>query len=336
MASGRVRRRVPAKLSSMESCRTYCVRCGAENPDFASFCFGCGAQILREPTGRPSSPARSGAAAANAVSAGVPVAALPEIRQWPRRGPSDGHARPVFSAPPDDTAATRGQGAGSSAAALAGRPERPAAGTGSPRAAVGGAISCPLCGLVSPSSADRCDCGRDLREDAGRPCSGGVAYPRVGRRLAAWLIDLAASYVLIFAAAFAMIAVDRRAAADVPRLVSYLIYLGYMIICESVWATTPGKWMFRLSVARDNVVPAPRPLSPERVVLRETVGRFVGMFFFCAGYWTANSRPQRRAWTDRVAGSVVLQHGPPRRLAGALTAVAVITVVSLRLITLGL
>lgn len=190
-----------------------------------------------------------------------------------------------------------------------------------------GPMECPDCGLINPPATSCCECGRIL-SDTAATTRGGVVYARVDRRLAAYLIDLVACLCLGYVVGMAIAITGNRAAAQQDSAaIGALLIIPYMIVTESIWGATLGKWLFRLELARENVSPSPQRLGFGRVVLRETYGRFYVPNFFFVGYLTANNSPKRQARADQVAGSVVLQYGPPRRITPAVAVLAVVIVV---------
>jgi uncharacterized RDD family membrane protein YckC len=70
---------------------------------------------------------------------------------------------------------------------------------------------------------------------------------------------------------------------------------------------TPGKALFGLRVAdkRNGNLP-----GVPRMLLRETLGKFVSGFFLALGYFWAIFDRDAQAWHDKIAGTVVLKVDP--------------------------
>ena len=80
--------------------------------------------------------------------------------------------------------------------------------------------------------------------------------------------------------------------------------------------TTLGKYMLGIGLmSSDPEHPTP---SAGRLLLRETVGRFVSAIWFGVGYWMALNSPQRQTWSDRMGHTFVVRKSTPPVLRAAL------------------
>ncbi len=131
-------------------------------------------------------------------------------------------------------------------------------------------------------------------------------------RLLAYLADLSVVYLLVFsvAAAAGVIGAIVGRSSEVVAAVKtdvtplFLVCLvAYMSLAQAFYHTTVGKYIFRLEV----ISARPDRLYPHfgRILVRESVGRFVSCFFWGAGCWTAPRRPFKQAWSDQIAGTRV-------------------------------
>ncbi len=79
----------------------------------------------------------------------------------------------------------------------------------------------------------------------------------------------------------------------------------YMTLSLAIYHTTIGKYILGIEVASEQQIGAyPRFW---RILVRETVGRFLSSLFFGIGYWKAFGNPKKQAWSDDIAHTVVKQ-----------------------------
>jgi uncharacterized RDD family membrane protein YckC len=93
-------------------------------------------------------------------------------------------------------------------------------------------------------------------------------------------------------------------------IVGYVIFLLFFL----ARGKTPGKAILGIRVAdkRNGSLP-----GIGRMLLRETVGKFVSGFLFCIGYLWAIFDRDAQAWHDKIAGTVVLKEAVPEPLSAA-------------------
>jgi ribosomal protein L40E len=103
----------------------FCIKCGAENPADASFCFDCGSPLFK------------------AASKGITEPSVGGLTTTPR----------VLSSPQSSPS--------TSDISLSTGPSRTYMPTSSPLPPTP-PVKCPKCGLTSPGTAQRCDCGYDF------------------------------------------------------------------------------------------------------------------------------------------------------------------------------
>jgi hypothetical protein len=144
-------------------------------------------------------------------------------------------------------------------------------------------------------------------EPASRPL---VLYASLGQRFQAYFADIVVVYLVMFLVYFASGVL--RVFGKSPFLsgdgsevyvVYFIVLCSYMTIALTLYHTTIGKYALGLEVASAKRVGAYPSFG--RVLLRETVGRFLSSLFFGIGYWRVNGNSQKQAWSDEVAGTVV-------------------------------
>lgn len=82
----------------------------------------------------------------------------------------------------------------------------------------------------------------------------------------------------------------------------YLLYFLYTIIMTKVFGATLGKMALKMKVIRENS----NKLGWARVILRETVGKFISSFFYI-GYIMVAFDSRKQGLHDKIAGTFVLQ-----------------------------
>ena len=86
-------------------------------------------------------------------------------------------------------------------------------------------------------------------------------------------------------------------------LILVFIPIIYSVVMTSVWGQTLGKMATGIKVV-DGVGQTP---NFWRVVLRETVGKFVSMLPLYLGFFWAGWDSRKRAWHDHIAGTYVVR-----------------------------
>lgn len=158
----------------------------------------------------------------------------------------------------------------------------------------------------------------------------------MGSRFFAFIFDLGIIYFAIVVFYFGLGLL--RTARGMPSstdgseaaLVFYLITPLYLISCLWVGHTTVGLYAVGLEVRNEpSYGSGPYP-SFGRVVLRETIGRFVSSLLFYAGYWRVSSDRWGQAWLDKISHTVVVQrnvNSTVKRAFSAFAALAIFTVI---------
>jgi uncharacterized RDD family membrane protein YckC len=144
-------------------------------------------------------------------------------------------------------------------------------------------------------------------EPASRPL---VLYASLGQRFQAYFADIVVVYLVVFLVYFAsgvlkVFGKNPFLSEDASEVyvVYFIVLFSYMTIALTLYHTTIGKYALGLEVASDKQVGAYPSFL--RVLLRETVGRFLSSLFFGIGYWRVNGNSKKQAWSDEVAGTVV-------------------------------
>lgn len=90
----------------------------------------------------------------------------------------------------------------------------------------------------------------------------------------------------------------------VDTLIIGIIYVSF----QSIYHTTPGRWVLGLKVVRHGAHEA--PISPARYILRYLAYIPSCGFFMIGLLWSSFNR-QRRTWHDSIAGTDVISLRPP-------------------------
>jgi len=89
-----------------------------------------------------------------------------------------------------------------------------------------------------------------------------------------------------------------------------VIPIAYMSLAEFLFHGTLGKRLLRIQVQADSMVP--RYQSFLRLLLRESVGKFVSGLVLGIGFLAGTWNPKHKTWADRMAGTVVVKTGNVR------------------------
>ena len=143
------------------------------------------------------------------------------------------------------------------------------------------------------------------------------AYATMWERLKAYICDFA----VVFMALGAFVASGRSIGN--PTFTGMLALVTYMVVSQWICHTTIGKYLFGLELR--SASPNSRYPSFWTLLSRETGGRLVSVLFLCAGYWSAIGRPRSQAWSDRIAGTVVVKRTTTRRLKRFLKVLVVVS-----------
>jgi hypothetical protein len=144
------------------------------------------------------------------------------------------------------------------------------------------------------------------------------------QRFFAYLAD----YVLIYFIAvcvyfvFALTGSPLSSDSSGATFVAILALWVYMTIAQLSYHTTVGKYVLGIEVISE--LPDRKYPSWGKIVLRETVGRLCSFLFWGAGYWTASRQPRKQAWSDRMAGTMVVTRATTPAISRALAALVCI------------
>ena len=144
-----------------------------------------------------------------------------------------------------------------------------------------------------------------------------LVYASMWERLKAFICDFA---VVFSAVGLLVVGVN---GIEKPAFTGTLILIAYMILTQWTWHTTIGKYLFGLEV--HTVSPNRRYPSFWALLSRETGGRLVSMPLLCAGYWSGIGNPRSQAWSDRIAGTIVVKRPTTARIKGLLKALVIVS-----------
>lgn len=153
-------------------------------------------------------------------------------------------------------------------------------------------------------------------------------YGTLGQRFTAYFADLIVIYLLVILVYFvsALVQSPLPAGDGDSELMTFACLFLYMIVAQTAYHTTFGKYIHGLEVRSEQ--PGRKYPAFWRILLRETVGRFVASLFWGAGYWFTNRKPKKQAWSDEIAGTVVTVRSKNKVLARAFTAFVLIALVA--------
>ncbi len=160
-----------------------------------------------------------------------------------------------------------------------------------------------------------------------RPPLEGTKYGRLGGRFTAYFVDIIVIYFIVFVFYFVSAAVKLPVTAEQgeAQLVYFCVLLVYMVVAQTAFHTTIGKYVHGLEVCSAN----PNRKYPAfwRILLRESFGRLLSSFFFGIGYWRVNNKERGQALSDEMAGTVVTVRPTNRVLARAFAAFVLVAFV---------
>lgn len=285
------------KRSSQTGAHMFCNHCGSSNPDDARFCSKCGHRT-NSPPAAPIEPTTS-----------VPF-------------PSKADVTPASSVTADSIT--------SDVAVPASEPSK----------------TCPVCHLINNGSTATCGCGFDFISGTVRSrahqahtpvgTTSSVPHPftiyaTLSQRLAAYITDYILIYLIVVAVYFfaALFGTPIPESEGPAQGISILALFAYMTIAQATYHTTVGKYVMGLEVGSS--MPSRSYPSFMQILRRETIGRFGSLLFFGIGYWRVNRHPQKQAWSDKIAKTVVRVRTTNPTIKKALTAfvwVALVAVVA--------
>jgi hypothetical protein len=144
-----------------------------------------------------------------------------------------------------------------------------------------------------------------------------LLYATMWERLNAYTCDFAVIFLVLGTFILSGVPLPNSARAGIA------LFVAYMTLSQSIFHTTVGKYLFGLELRSTGH----RELYPPfwAVLSRETGGRFVSMLFAGVGYWAWVRRPQNQAWSDRIAGTVVVRRTTTPRMRTFLKVVVVVS-----------
>jgi uncharacterized RDD family membrane protein YckC len=152
-------------------------------------------------------------------------------------------------------------------------------------------------------------------------------YGSLGHRFTAYFADLIVIYLIVITVYIVstIMQLPLSASEGESQVVTFVALFVYMIIAQSAYHTTIGKYIHGLEVRSQR--PDKKYPSFLRIFFRETIGRVLSSFFWGAGYWLAIKKPKRQAWSDEIAGTVVTTRPTNKVLTRAFTAFVLVAFV---------
>lgn len=134
-----------------------------------------------------------------------------------------------------------------------------------------------------------------------------LGYATMGERFLAFLCDASVETVLIwtFIAFY-----DSKSSLHSSLLRDWVVLfipLSYMTLAEFFFHGTVGKHLLHIQLRADAL--EPRYPSFFKILLRESVGKFVSGIVLGIGYLAGGWHPKHKTWADRMAGTVVVRIG---------------------------
>ncbi len=155
-----------------------------------------------------------------------------------------------------------------------------------------------------------------------------IVYGTLGQRFTAYLADLIVIYLLIIIVYFvsALVQSPLPTGEGDAQLLWLACLFVYMVVAQTAYHTTVGKYVHGLEVGSEQ--PSRKYPAFWRILVRETIGRFIASLFWGAGYWFTNRKAKKQAWSDEIAGTVVTVRPKNKVLARAFTAFVLIALVA--------
>ncbi len=146
-------------------------------------------------------------------------------------------------------------------------------------------------------------------------CPSAGTKASVARRFTAQLLDWILIWIIFFLILALSAAAGSAGRSQAPSLGAFFgtffwSALGYTIF--ALWflaqGKTPGKWLVGVRAVnkRDGRLP-----GLGRMLVRETIGKFLSGFFLGLGYFWAIWDRDTQAWHDKIAGTLVLRQTAP-------------------------
>jgi uncharacterized RDD family membrane protein YckC len=302
----------------------FCNYCRAVNPDDAIYCNSCGRTIQKSAENSSAEQSAKPATADSILKSATP----PEVPNDSKRQISVVTTDSVEELSPSPMSSADLDSSVSITDAASDTKPGSVATLTSEQSTTGTSIVCPRCKLTNPDTAQRCDCGYEFGAEAVNDGSHFFPiYATMGQRFTAYFADLIIVYLIAIVAyvVFAALQIPLSEDEGVSKLIFFLVLMIYMVIAQSAYHTTVGKYVHGLEVCSER--PGRKYPSFWLILLRETVGRLVSSFLWGAGYWTAIKKPKKQAWSDEIAHTVVTTRPTNRVLVRALTAFVFVALV---------
>lgn len=133
-------------------------------------------------------------------------------------------------------------------------------------------------------------------------------YAGFGIRLAAYIVDLLGIYIVSFGIGIVLGVLElfflgENSTLVIPDTVwSYVGYVIYNTFCLAVWSTTLGKAAFGLKVTN---------MAGNKLTFGDALKRSIlqpfSTILFGIGYWQMHKHPNRQAWHDSTANTLVMR-----------------------------
>ncbi|HJX83604.1 MAG TPA: RDD family protein [Candidatus Angelobacter sp.] len=137
-----------------------------------------------------------------------------------------------------------------------------------------------------------------------------LGYATMGERFLAFLCDASVGTALIgvFLAIFTLASSTSSLGFEGLKAIAvWIIPAAYMTVAECLFHGSIGKRLLRIQLRDDS--PEPRHPSWFKILLRESVGKFLSGFICGIGFLMAANNPKKKTWHDRMAGTVVVRTG---------------------------
>jgi uncharacterized RDD family membrane protein YckC len=133
----------------------------------------------------------------------------------------------------------------------------------------------------------------------------------VARRFAALFLDGVVIWALFFAVLAISAGIGSSFGSTASEVDSFVITIFWAFVAYIVFALwflargkTPGKWLLGIRAAKKSDGSLP---GLGRMLVRESIGKFLSGLFLGVGYFWAIFEKDAQAWHDKIAGTVVLR-----------------------------
>lgn len=133
-----------------------------------------------------------------------------------------------------------------------------------------------------------------------------LGYATMGERFLAFLCDALVETILV-GAFFVFYLKSSLNSPGLAETVMLVTPLAYMTLSEFFFHGTIGKRLLRIQLRADSREPGYPSFF--RILLRESVGKFVSGLLLGIGFLAGGWHPKNKTWADRMAGTVVVRIG---------------------------